>query len=510
MLPIVSTVEIDREEARPPRRAEVPIGTTFSTDVPARLDRLGWSAWHRRVVVALGITWILDGLEATLISAIGPVLERPETLGLTASQVGLANGCYLAGEVVGALLFGHLTDTRGRKKLFLVTLALYLVSTALSGLATNLVVFALFRMLAGAGIGGEYAAINSAIDELIPARLRGQIDLTINGSYWIGAAAGAAMTVVLLNPAVLPHSIGWRLVFGLGSVLGLCVVLVRRDVPESPRWLLMQGKVGEAQATVDAIEAAVLRGSPAGTVLAPAAAGRYTAKGSVGFLYLARDLLQRHRRRTTLGLALIIAQAFFYNAIFFTYGAILMHFYGVREERVGLYLIPFAVGNFLGPALFGRLFDTVGRRAMITATYGLSGVMLLATGYAFAHGWLTATTQVVSWCCVFFFASSAASSGYLTVSELFPVEIRGKAIAMFFAVGTAASTIAPVWFSRLVEQSSREHTRGPLFGGYVAAAVLMIVAAVVAALLAENAEGKSLEALADAEGTSKDDTGRDA
>ena len=470
--------------------AELPVGTIVSTTVPPRLDRLAWSGWHRRVILALGITWILDGLEATLISAAGPVLTKPDTLGLTEGQVGLANGCYLAGEVAGALVFGHFTDRYGRKRLFLVTIALYLVSTALTGASPNLLFFSICRFFAGAGIGGEYAAINYAIDELVPARVRGHVDLVVNGSYWLGVAMGAALTVVLLNEALLPHSIGWRLIFGLGAILGIAILRVRRDLTESPRWLVMHGRLAEADALARQIEEAV-HGPDARPEPEPPPV-RVRVSGAVGFRYVAHMVLSRHRRRAILGLVLMVAQAFFYNAIFFSYGLVLHRFYDVPVEHIGLYLIPFAVGNFLGPVLLGRLFDTVGRRVMISTTYVLSGVLLTVTGWAFANGWLTATTQTLAWCVVFFVASAAASSAYLTVSELFPVEIRGIAIALFFSIAAGASTVAPILFGVIIQSGSRS----ALFAAMCVAAALMVAAGLTAAVLAEDAEQKSLEHLA--------------
>src|SRR6187402_2033589 len=421
---------------------EVPPGTVIRSDIPGRLDALAWSSWHRRLVIALGITWILDGLEASLIANLAPTLGDPRTLGLRAAQLGLANSAYLLGQVGGAILFGRLTDRFGRKRLFLVTLGLYLGATAATGLASSFGVFALFRLLAGAGIGGEYAAINSAIDELIPARIRGQIDLAINGSYWVGVAAGAGLSVLFLNPRFLPIEIGWRLVFGLGALLGLVILLVRRDVPESPRWLLMHGYLREAHTTMTAIEARVRGASiPTPDAIAPKILD-VTVSGAASWSHVVRTLFYRYPQRTALGIALMVAQAFFYNAIFFSYGLILQRFHGVRADHVGYYVLPFALGNFLGPLLLGPLFDRWGRRAMIPATYAVSGVLLLASGALFYGGLLNASTQTLCWCCVFFFASSAASSAYLTVSELFPVEMRGIAIALFYALGTGAGAVA--------------------------------------------------------------------
>ena len=472
-------------------KPDVAAGSWIETDIPARLDALRWSAWHRRVVIALGITWILDGLEASLIANLGPSLRDARTLGLSAAQVGFANSAYLVGQVLGALVFGHLTDRWGRKRLFLVTLCLYLVATALSGLSPNFLVFAAFRALAGAGIGGEYSAVNSAIDELIPARVRGQIDLGINGSYWVGVALGAGMTLVLLNPSFVPLSLGWRLVFGTGSILGLAILLVRRHVPESPRWLLMHGHVDKARATVAAIELEVL-GREVKPTLVPI---RLRVTGTVGVRYLLRTLFKRYPRRTVLGLALMLAQAFLYNSIFFSYGLILERFHGVAAERVGLYIVPFAIGNFLGPLLLGSLFDRLGRRLMIPLTYAGAGLLLLATGALFVSGALTALTQTISWSLVFFIASAAASSAYLTVSELFPVELRGMAIAVFYSFATLVGAAAPAIFGVIVDSGEKSK----LFAGYALASALMLGASVIARVFGVAAEGRSLEAIVESE-----------
>ncbi|HXI56802.1 MAG TPA: MFS transporter [Polyangia bacterium] len=470
-------------------------GTWITSDVPGRLDALGWSRWHRRVVLALGITWTLDGLEASLIANLAPSLQDPRALGLTGAQVGLANTLYLVGQVAGALVFGHLTDRLGRKRLFLVTLGLYLLATALSGLAPTFAVFGIFRLLAGAGIGGEYAAINSAIDELVPARIRGQIDLAINGSYWIGVALGAGVTLVVLNPHVVSLHLGWRLAFGLGSVLGIAILLVRRDLPESPRWLLNHGHVGAAEATVARIEAEIraTAAGPAVGAAAPIAVGAVPIKvvGAVDLRHLLRTLVVRYPRRTILGLCLMLAQAFLYNSIFFSYGLILRKFHGVASDRVGLYMVPFAVGNFAGPLLLGPLFDRWGRRVMIAATYAASGVLLLLTGALFMAGALDAVTQTIAWSVVFFVASAAASSAYLTVSELFPVEVRGMAIAVFYAFATLVGAGAPTLFGAIVDAGRPAQ----LFAGYALAATLMIGAAIVAHRLGVDAEGRSLEQL---------------
>lgn len=462
------------------------------TDIPARLDALAWTRWHRRVVVALGITWILDGLEASLIANLAPSLEDERTLGLRAAQVGLANATYLVGQVCGALLFGRLTDLYGRKRLFLITLGLYLGATALSGLAPTFAVFLALRFFAGAGIGGEYSAINSAIDELVPARLRGRIDLAINGSYWIGVMLGAGLTLVLLDTRWVPIELGWRLVFGLGAVLGLVILLVRRDVPESPRWLLLRGRSEEAEAIMTTIEAHAVTPRASLVTIAAHEVVEITVTRAASAAHIARTLLRRFPGRTALGLAMMVAQAFFYNAIFFSYGLILTHFHGVRPERTGLYIIPFAVGNFLGPVLLGPLFDRWGRRVMIPLTYAASAVLLVATGGLFLGGQLDAVSQTAAWCGVFFFASAAASSAYLTVSELFPVEMRGMAIALFYAVATGGGAVAPLVFGEIVQSGDATS----LFVGYAFAAALMLVAAVVARIYGVAAEGVSLEALA--------------
>ena len=461
-------------------------GDVVHTTVPPRLDSLEWSRWHVRVVVALGVTWILDGLEASLVANLVPALQDHRALGLRAAQVGLASSAYLVGQVVGALGFGRLTDHYGRKRLFLVTLGLYLAATAASGAAPTFAVFLVLRFFAGAGIGGEYSAINSAIDELVPARLRGRVDLAINGSYWVGVGLGAVLTLLLLDPARVPIWLGWRLAFGLGAVLGLAIVFVRREVPESPRWLLLHGHVDEAEATMAHIERAA---GQEGRAPPTAIAVRVT--GVASKRHVLRTLFVRHRRRAVLGMTLMLAQAFLYNAIFFSYGLILHTFHHVAPNRVGLYMIPFAVGNFAGPVVLGRLFDRWGRRAMIPATYAISGVLLTLTGAAFVLGWLDATTQTLGWCAVFFFASAAASSAYLTVSELFGVELRGVVIAIFYAFGTLAGAAAPSLFGRFVDSKDPVH----LFEGYLLASALMLLAALVARVYGVASEGRSLEEL---------------
>jgi MFS family permease len=466
-------------------------GTSFHSDVPARLDRLPWSRWHWRVVVALGVTWMLDGLEVTLVGAIAPLLAERSTLGLTATQIGQSATAYLAGAITGALTFGRLADMFGRRRLFLVTLSLYVAATAMTGLSWNFASFAVFRALTGAGIGGECSAVNSAIDELLPARVRGHADLAINGTYWLGTALGASLTLILSNPHVLPPELAWRVAFLLGAVLGTSILFLRHCLPESPRWLLLHGRVAEAEHVVAEIERSVARDAE----LPPSGDPRpMQAKGTVTFAAIAYELVRRHPHRTVLGLSLMIAQAFAYNGVFFTYALVLVRFYGVPASRVGLYLIPFAFGNLLGPLVLGRLFDTVGRRTMIALTYILAGALIALAGLGMAHGWLTAATQTLLWSIAFFVASAAASSAYLTVSELFPVELRGMAIALFYAVGTTAGGLAaPALFGALVETGDRAR----VFDAYLVGSVLMVVGGVAAIVLGVPAERKSLEQIAE-------------
>ena len=458
-----------------------------ATTIPARLDGLPFRGWHWRVVVALGITWVLDGLEVTLVGAVGGALGRPDTLHLDASQIGAAASAYLVGAVLGALVFGRLTDRLGRKRLFFVTLGVYLAATAATALSTGFVSFMIFRALTGAGIGGEYAAINAAIDELLPARVRGRADLMINGTYWLGAALGAASTVVLLDPTKVPPWLGWRICFGLGAVLGLAILFTRRHLPESPRWLLMHGRVEEAEGVVTGIERDV------GVTIAEPESTLVDTSANIGFGRIASVMLVRHRRRAILGLSLMIAQAFAYNGVFFTYALVLERFYAVPTESTGLYLIPFALGNLAGPFVLGPLFDRVGRRPMIAGTYIVTGLLLIVTAWAFSDGRMSARALTMLWCAVFFVASAAASSAYLTVSELFPVELRGMAIALFYAVGAGTGgAIAPALFGVLVARGERSGVTM----GYFVSAVLMIGAGLVAVKLAVAAEGRSLEEIA--------------
>jgi MFS family permease len=488
-------------------------GETIESYVPARLDALPWSSWHWLIVVSLGATWILDGLEVTLAGALGGILTLPETLGLTPTRVGASATCYLSGAVLGALLFGYGTDRFGRKKFFFITVAVYLIGTALSALSWNFWSYAFFRAVTGAGIGGEYAAINSAIDELIPARVRGRVDLIINGSYWVGAALGAAATLVLLDPRRIPIWLGWRCAFGIGATLGLIVIFFRRWIPESPRWLMIHGRNDEAERIVSEVERKIAAKRSDGVkeygsdASAPESIAPQLQRSNTPAAFLTRirtrthtpwheiwdAIVHEHRRRSVLGFVLMLTQAFFYNAIFFTYALVLMRFYNVPEQNVGSYLLPFALGNVLGPLLLGHLFDTIGRKKMITVTYGLAGILLALAGWLFYAGVLTAQTQTLAWTIIFFIASAAASSAYLTVSEIFPLEIRALAIAIFYAIGTLAGGVgAPLLFGWIIGTGSIT----ALFIGYLVAAALMVFGAIIEAWIGVPAERRSLEHVA--------------
>jgi MFS family permease len=472
---------------RTPRQASI-----IETDLPGRLDRLPWGRFHTLIVLALGITWLLDGLEVTLAGAVASALKASLVLHFTNAEVGIAGSAYIAGAVVGALGFGWLTDRLGRRKLFFITLFLYVAATATTAFSWNLATFVLFRFLTGAGIGGEYTAINSTIQEFTPARLRGWTDLAINGTFWVGAGIGAAGSLILLDPGLLPDDWGWRACFLIGAVLGLTILFMRMWVPESPRWLITHNRADEATQVVESIEAGFREHGvtlPAGRVKPL----RLHARDHTPLREVVDTLFNAHRQRSLVGLALMTAQAFFYNAIFFTYALVLTDFYGVPGEHIGWYVLPFAAGNFLGPLVLGRLFDVIGRRRMIASTYAISGVLLTVSGYLFMHGVLTTTTQTIAWMIIFFFASAAASSAYLTVSETFPLEIRALAIAVFYAFGTAlGGIIGPALFGRLIDT----HERAAVFSGYLIGSVLMIVAAIVAGIWGVAAERRSLEDVA--------------
>ena len=464
---------------------------TVTTKVPARLDRLPWSRWHWMIVIGLGTVWIMDGLEVTIVGNISGQISKPGSgIDITQAQItGFGAAIYVLGACLGALFFGWLTDRFGRKKLFMITLGTYLAATALTALSFAPWWFFLFRFLTGFGIGGEYAAINSAIDELIPSRHRGLIDIVINGTYWAGAAAGALLTVPATND--LPVAVGWRVCFGLGVALGVLVLLVRRNVPESPRWLFIHGRAEEAEKLVDGIEERVAR-ETGDHLPEPSRSITIRQRKTIGFVTIARTMIKLYPRRTILGLSLFIGQAFLYNAITFGYAQILATFFHVTTNP-GYYFAVIAVGNLFGPLLLGRLFDTVGRKPMIAGTYLASGLLLLLTAYLFDQGALNATTMTACWCVVLFFASAGASSAYLTVSEVFPMETRAMAIAFFYAIGTAAGGITgPLLFSSLV--SSGKVTDTVL--AFCIGASLMILAGLVEIFLGVKAERRGLEDIA--------------
>ncbi|MFI2033949.1 MFS transporter [Streptomyces bottropensis] len=467
----------------------------ITTAVPARLDRLPWSRWHWTIVIGLGTVWILDGLEVTVVGNIaGRLSEEGSGLPITSAQVtGMAAALYVAGACAGALFFGRMTDRFGRKKLFMVTLLVYLAATALTAVSFSTWWFFLFRFLTGFGIGGEYAAINSAIDELIPSKYRGRVDIVINGSFWLGAIGGSLLSIVALNTDLFPANVGWRLTFALGVVLGLVILLVRRNVPESPRWLLIHGREQEAERLVGEAEEQIE--AEKGRSL-PTTDQEMTVhqRESIGFGTIARTVFSRYRRRAILGFSLFIGQAFLYNAITFGFGAILTTFYDVPTSDTGYYFAVIAAGNLLGPLLLGKLFDTVGRKIMISSTYLLSGLLLLGTAWLFGRGSLDEVTLTACWCVVLFFASAGASSAYLTVSEVFPMETRAMAIAFFYAIGTAAGGISgPLIFAELTESG----VVGDTVLAFRIGASLMCAAGLVAAFLAVRAEQRSLEDIAE-------------
>jgi MFS family permease len=458
------------------------------------MDRLPWARWHWLVVFALGITWILDGLEVTIVGNIAGRLTEPASgLNFTEGQIGLAGGIYIAGACVGSLFFSYLTDRFGRRRLFMITLGVYLVFSFLTAFSWSFWSFVVFRFMAGTGIGGEYSAIYSAVDELIPARFRGQVALAISGSYWIGTILGSGLSIILLNANIIDQYYGWRVAFWLGALLGICVLLIRRFVPESPRWLLTHGRNEEAEETTQAIEREVSRES--GRELPPVEAPPIIVeeRESIGFGIIAKAMFVMYPKRTILGLTLMGSQAFLYNAIFFTYALVLTKFYGIDASHVPYYIFPFAIGNVLGPWLLGRFFDSIGRVPMISGCYLISGGLLAATGYLFYLDILTAVTQTILWVIVFFFASAAASAGYLTVSEVFPMEIRAMAIALFYSIATALGGISgPVIFGNLIGTGNVTN----LFIAYLLSAGLMIFAALVEVFLGVRAEGQSLENVA--------------
>jgi MFS family permease len=463
--------------------------------IPARIDRLPWSGFHTRVVVALGIAWILDGLEITIAANVGPDLTLKNTLNMSAAQVGNIAWWYLIGEVIGALYFGRLSDKLGRRNLFMITLGVYLIGSGLTAATPGgghwLIFLYATRVLAGMGIGGEYAAINSAIDEMMPARLRGRIDLAINGTYWAGALIGTVVTLWVLNN-VAP-GLGWRIAYIVGPVLALVIIYVRRNLPESPRWQIMHGRQAEAEASIKEIEdhVAATKGE-----LPPVDQGNeieIRPTTQIGYLALLRALFRQYPTRSILVAALMITQSFLYNAIFFTYGLVLEFYFHVKATDTAYYFFAFAVGNLLGPLTLGRLFDTIGRKKMIAGTYILSGVLLAISAVLFKNGSLNATTQTLCWTVIFFFASAGASAGYLTASEVFPLEVRAKAIAVFFAIAQFFGAVGSHWYGDLIGDGSDRNT---LFVGYLVGAGAMVLGGLAAVFFGVAAEGKSLEDVA--------------
>ena len=465
--------------------------------IPARIDRLRWSRFHSRLVTALGVAWVLDGLEITIASNSASLMSKPGALGLSSAGVSFAVGTvYLLGEVAGALFFGRLSDKWGRRNLFMITLGVYLLGGALTacvaGRGTGWTYFLyLCRFVAGMGIGGEYAAINSAIDELIPARYRGRVDIAVNGTYWGGALLGTVATLVIINR--LPLHYGWRVAFLVGPALGFVILFVRKNLPESPRWLIMHGREAEAEKAVSEIER---RSRELGGDLEEidgSKAIEVQPTNNIGFVALAQTLFSTYPKRSILGASLMITQSFLYNAIFFTYSLVLTKIYGVSSGATPYYFMVFAAGNLLGPLFIGHFFDTIGRRKMIAGTYFLSGILLAASAEAFNVGALDAVTQTLCWCVIFFFASAGASAAYLTVSEIFPVEVRAKAIAVFFAIAQSFGAFGPWFYGQLIG-NGQDHFK--LFIGYLIGACVMLAGGAVEALLGVDAEGRSLEDLA--------------
>jgi MFS family permease len=479
--------------------------------VPARMDRLPWSAFHWRVVIALGITWVLEGVEIGLASAIGGVLSNPEhrgqTLHIKTAMVGYSGAVYLIGEVVGALYFGRKADKLGRRRLFIITLALYLIANGITALSFTPSMFLITRFFAGMGIGGEYAAIHSAIDELTPAKYRGRVDIAIAGTYWGGAMLAAGAQFFLLDPARVPVNWGWRLALLLGPALGFAIWPLRKHIPESPRWQLTHGHAAEAEATVDRIEAHLREKGIELAEVNPAHAIVIEQRPPASIPLVAKTLFRKFPRRFVLGLTLMITQSFLYNAIFFTYVLILEKVYGVASGSTAYYFFPFAAGNLLGPLLLGRFFDTVGRRPMIALTYCTSALLLAVSGWLFAHDMLTAQTQTILWCATFFIASAGASSAYLTVSEIFPVEMRAQAISLIFSIAQGFGAMSAAMFGALIAAATGEklvngqievvvENLTPLAVGYISAAGIMFLGGVVAWFLGIDAEQKSLEDIA--------------
>ena len=467
--------------------------STIETRIPARLDRLPWSKFHWRVLIGLGTVWILDGLEVTMVGSVASRLtEKGSGITISTGQIGTAAACYVAGACIGALFFGQLTDRFGRKKLFTITLGVYIVATVATAFAPTALYFFIARFITGAGIGGEYAAINSAIDELIPARARGRVDLMINGSYWLGSAAGSAAALVLLS-SLFATNVGWRLAFGIGAVLGVGILIVRRSVPESPRWLFIHGRDDEAERIVDSIEREVREESDE-KLSEPDDSMRVEQRKTISFREIAHVAFTKYPKRAVLGLALFVGQAFMYNAVTFDLGTIFTEFFKVSSGTVPVFIIIFALSNFMGPLLLGRLFDTVGRKPMIAGTYLISAALITVTAILFSSGSLSKWGFEGMIVLTFFFASAGASAAYLTVSEIFPMETRALAIAFFFAVGTALGGITgPLLFGKFI--ASGDETQVAI--GFFIGAALMALGGIAEVFLGVKAEGQKLEDIAE-------------
>jgi MFS family permease len=467
---------------------------SIRSTIPARLDRLSWSPFHTRMVAGLGAAWILDGLQITIASSVTGVLVQPDTLDMSSTEVGLIASVYLVGQVIGALVFGRLSDQLGRKRLLIVTLLLYLFGTGLAAFTVNdggwfwLVYFYGTRLVAGMGIGGQYAAINSAIDEMMPSKYRGRVDIWINGTYWAGAILGSFVSLVFLN-AFAPD-VGWRLAFLMGPVLAIVVIIVGRTLPESPRWLMTHGRMEEAEEELRKIEDAVLASGQELEPVDDSQALELVPEKRYGYVTFLGLVFRTYPKRAVLGATLMITQSFLYNAIYFTYGLVLVQFYGVSADKVPLYGLAFAVGNLCGPLILGPLFDSVGRKPMISGTYIISGVLLAISGLMFDKGHLDATTQTFCWIVIFFFASAGASAAYLTVSETWPIEIRAEAIAVFFAIAQIFGAFGPAFYGALIGDGSN---RTGLFVGYVVGGAIMVLGGIVELAIGIKAEGKSLE-----------------
>ncbi len=472
---------------------EIEDGREIETSIPERMDRLPWSRWHTRIIVALGTSWLLDGLQVTLAGSLAGILEDKKGLALTDPQVTAGATFYLTGAVLGAVLFGYLTDRLGRKRLFLITLATYSLATLASALSWNFYSFAIFRLFTGLGIGGEYAAINSAVDELIPGKVRGTVDLIVNATFWVGAAIGSLASLALLSGHLLSPRLGWRVAFSIGAALGGAVLILRLRVPESPRWLMLRGREAEANAIVEDIETQVTAGMN-GKSLEPLSGEKLkiAVRDHTPWGEIFKSMLGENRQRSLLALTLMIGQSFFFNAVFFTYGLVVKKFFHISDQQLPLQLLPFALGSFFGPVMLGPLFDKIGRKPMITATFGIAGIMLAAVCYPFAHGLLSARMLNICFTLIFFVASSAASAAYLTVSEIFPLEIRAFAIAIFYAIGTLLGGVgAPYLFGVLIASGSRTNVAF----GYALGAFLMLLAALCELLIGVEAAGKSLESI---------------